>query len=72
MTLQQLQERVTIGTCLQGHFKVTIEYRGKLYSCTSTDTMMYDRIRHDDVATGYTEKQAYQSLYDFCKYKNNL
>ena len=31
-----------------------------------------DRIRHDDVETGYTEKQAYQSLYDYCKYKNNL
>ena len=51
---------------------MTIEYRGKEYTCTSTNTMLYDRIRHDDVDTGYTEKQAYQALYDICKNKNNL
>ena len=74
MTLQQLQERVTIGTCLQGHFAVTITYRGKKYTCISTDTLAYDTIRGygDGGNDYYTEKQAYQSLYDFCKYKNNL
>lgn len=72
MTLQQLHERVRLGICLQGHFQVTIEYRGKGYTCVSTNTMLYDRIRHDDVDTGYTEKQAYQALYDICKNKNNL
>jgi len=71
MTLSQLEDRVTIGTVLQGHFKVTIEYRSKMYSCTSTNTMMSDVIRYGD-KNGYTRKQAFQALYDYCKQKNNL
>lgn len=71
MTLKQFRDKVNIGTCLHGNFKVTIEYRGKFYSCTSTDTLMYDRIK-GDTDTGYTEKQAYQALYDHCKSENNL
>jgi hypothetical protein len=74
MTLQQLRDKVNIGTCLQGHFAVTITYRGKKYTCISTDTLAYDTIRGygDGGNDYYTEKQAYQALYDHCKNKNNL
>ncbi len=71
MTLSQLEDKVAISPVLQGHFNVTIEYRGKVYSCTSTDTMMSDVIRYGD-KNGYTRKQAFQALYDYCKRKNNL
>lgn len=71
MTLKELESKVTIGVCLQGHFKVAIEYRGKTYYSTSTDTMLYDVIRYGS-ENGYTRKQAYQSLYDDCKLKNNI
>lgn len=66
MTLQQLRDKVTVGTCLQGHFAVTITYRGKKITRISTDTQAYDTIR--GYGDGYyTEKQAYQALYDYCK-----
>lgn len=71
MTLRELENRVTIGVVLQGHFKVTIEYRGKSYSCISTDTLASDCIRYDDKSY-YTRKQAFQALYDYCKTKNDL
>ena len=66
MTLQQLRDKVTVGTCLQGHFAVTITYRGKKITRISTDTQAYDTIR--GYGDGYyTEKQAYQALYYYCK-----
>lgn len=63
---------MTVGVCLHGHFKVTIQYRGKTYSCVSTNTIMYDVIWHDDKDCGYTRKQAFQSLYNYCKRKHQL
>ena len=71
MTLAQLEERVTIGVVKGGHFKVTIEYNGKVYSCISTNTMASDCIRYG-ARNGYTRKQAFKSLYDYCKLQNNI
>lgn len=70
MTLRQLEDKVTIGPVLQGHFKVTIEFRGKVYTCTSTDTMASDAIRYGD--NRRERKQAFQSLYNYCKFYNRL
>mgnify|MGYP000132211655 CR=1 FL=1 len=53
--------------------KVTIEYRGKQYSCTTTDSLAYDRYLDDD-AKGklYTARTACLALWRECKRKNNL
>lgn len=78
MTLSELKNKVELGTCANGHFNVTIMYRGKKYTCTSTDTLAYDAARawlkeDDTLGTSYyTPKQAYQALYDEVKSYHNL
>jgi hypothetical protein len=75
MTTAQLSQRIIADrTSSYGHYKVTIQYRGKEYSCISTDSMAYDRY-NDEYAKGrgiYTQKDALQSLWSECKRKNNL
>ena len=77
MTLEQLTDKITVGVCLDGHFRVSIEYRGKCYSTTSTNTLALDRIHDQDisdtkVACSYTLKGAFQALWNECKRNNNL
>ena len=78
MTKQELLNKVSISWKGYGTFNVTIEFRGKSYSCTSHNTLAYDRIRSDDSMSeyrsefGYTYKQALEALYDECKRANNL
>ena len=48
MTKQELLNKVSISWKGYGTFNVTIEFRGKRYSCTSHNTLAYDRIRSDD------------------------
>lgn len=78
MRLSELKERVSFIRSGHGHFTVTIEYRGNKYNATSTNTIVIDRINNQDVSEmsianyGYTLKQAYISLYDEVKIKNNL
>lgn len=72
MTLEQLQQRVTLfGPVSYGHYKVEINYRKKIYSCTTTNTIAVDVIKNDSTFY-YKKKQAYKSLYDECKEKNDL
>ena len=79
MTLQQLQDKVRIElTSSHGQYKVTINYRGKEYKCTSTDSEAYDVIRSwrrgDYIASESpcTPKYAYTCLWDECKAANGL
>ena len=76
MTLKEFSNKVEIGTCFMGQFKVTINYRGKDYTCKSNNTQAYDAIRAwltDGIpAWGYTPKQAYEALWDKCKRANDL
>lgn len=76
MTLNELKNKIDVDTCLMGQFKVTINYRGKDYTCKSNNTQAYDAIRawkRDEIpAWGYTPKQAYESLWSECKRKNEL
>ena len=78
MTLKELKNKVSIGCCTRGAFNVTITYRGKEFSCSSTDTRAYDVARawlkEDDTlgSSYYTPKQAYQALYDEVKRHFNL
>jgi hypothetical protein len=75
MTTAQLLQRIDARTTTSyGHYKVTIQYRGKQYTCISTDSMAYDRYMDED-ARGrgiYTQLDALKSFWNECKRKNNL
>lgn len=74
MKTSELQQRIDVRTTTSyGHYKVTIEYRGKQYSCITTDALAYDRYLDDD-AKGklYTARTACLALWRECKRKNNL
>jgi hypothetical protein len=75
MTTAQLSSRIDARTTTSyGHYKVTIQYRGKQYSCISTDSMAYDRYMDED-AKGrgiYSQLDALKSFWNECKRKNNL
>lgn len=72
MTTSELSQRIIADrTSSYGHYKVTIQYRGKQYSCISTNSMAYDRYNDDDSQTG-VQRDALKSLWNECKRKNNL
>lgn len=78
MTLEKLQQKiVSFSKVGAGHWRVTIEYRGKYYSATSMNSCAIDRLHNDEVTDmtsryGYTVRQAFQSLYDCVKRVNHL
>lgn len=78
MTTRELRDRITIQKTGYGHWKVTIEYRGRRYSCTTTNSLAVDDTQLEEWerrknTCGYsTCKQAYQALYDECKRANDL
>ena len=75
MTTSELSQRIIADrTHSYGHYKVTIQYRGKQYSCTSTDSMAYDRYLYKPISKRgvYTQRDALKSLWNECKRKNNL
>lgn len=72
MTYKELQYKiVSIHIAGSGSYKVTIEYRNKVYSCVSNNSMAYDAFRNDDHSY-YTDKQALMAFYNECKRVNNL
>jgi hypothetical protein len=75
MTTAQLLQRIDARKAMgYGSYKVTIEFRGKKYTCISNDSLAYDRHLDDD-AKGkgiYTQKDALKSFWNECKRKNNL
>jgi hypothetical protein len=79
MSKDELKSRISIQWKGYGTYKVTIEYRGKFYSCTSHNSLAYDRIKGyaDDISDRsvrdfYTYKGALQALWDECKRINDL
>lgn len=76
MRTEILEDRVKVGICLFGHFKVTIFFRGRVYSSYSKNTCAYDRlscdITYNSVWNGYTYKGALLSLYDEVKRNHSL
>lgn len=76
MTTQQLKDRISTKFAGHGHFKLEINFRGKKYSCTTTNTMAIDKIGRDDKRTPKryytTDKQALASLWNECKAKNDI
>lgn len=77
MTTKELRDRVRVKWCGYGQFEVHIKYRGKEYSCHSTNSIAYDRLDDPDhgerwQSLGYNNHRAWQSFYDECKMKNNI
>jgi hypothetical protein len=79
MKTRELQDRVRFIKTGYGTFKVTIEYKGQEYSCTTHNTLAIDRINGSDdwgsdleIHCGYTLKQAYMALWDECKRANDI
>ena len=68
---RSIYDRLTVGTACGGHVKVTIEYRGKLFSSIITDMTLYDDyVREAHVFN--TWKQAARIMYNWVKRDNNL
>lgn len=78
MTLKQFREQVREEWVGYGTHRVYIEYRGKEYTCLTHNTLATDRLRSRyeksprSIEGGGTEKQAYETLWNECKRKNNL
>jgi hypothetical protein len=73
MTTQQFYHRIDLRLSSYGHYRVTIQYRNKQYSCTTTNSMAVDRLNSDERMTFYpTEKSALIALWNECKRANNL
>lgn len=79
MTLDELKQKVRIcQSSRRGHYKVSIDYRGDVYHCLTTNSIAFDRIKaqhyymDDKKLCGYTLKEAYQYLWDICKEYNGL
>lgn len=79
MNTEKLRRRISIRWKGYGTYRITIEYRGKTYSCTSHNSLAYDRIRGyaDSVSDRtvrdfYTFKGALKALWDECKRANGL
>ncbi len=77
MNTTQLQKKVAFGFSHYGHYHITITFRGKVYSCTTTNTQATDRIIDDNDGINHdtyysTKKQAFMSLFKECKQANNL
>ena len=81
MTLKELENKVRISRASgHGQYRITIEYRGREYSCLSNNTLAYDSLPHscsaggcwDDTNLPMTSKQALQCFWDECKRENGL
>lgn len=75
MTTSQLKDKISTSFAGQGHFKITIDFKGKKYHCTTNNTMAIDKIG-DETKTPksfyVSEKQALLALWNECKRSNNL
>ena len=77
MTTQQLKNRVSFGASGHGHYHVSIDYRGKEYTHTTTNMQAIDAAREDfpPIRRGEyyeTQKQALEALYNEAKAANSL
>lgn len=78
MNTQELESRVSTQWVGYGTHEITIEYRGKKYTCRTHNTLATDRIRCNEeektnkVMGFYTYKGALMALWNECKRSNNL
>ena len=75
MTTQQLKNRINTHPSGHGHYKVTIEFRGKSYSRVTNNMGAIDRLGEERRTPNdfyVTEKQALISLWNEVKKANDL
>lgn len=75
MNTSELLQRVSCDrTTSYGHYRVKIEYRGKQYSCITTNSEAYDYYNDDERRSSryYSQLEALKDLWRECKRKNNL
>lgn len=77
MSTKKWRRSIGVKKCGYGCFLVEINYRGKTYSCTSNNSLAYDRVTDCEEdkkikKSGYTLEQAWDALYRECKKKNGL
>ena len=75
MSTTELLQRITCDrTTSYGHYKVNILYRGKQYSCITTNAQAYDHYNDEDRKGNrhYSQRDALKDLWNECKRKNNL
>jgi len=78
MIYKDLQKSiVSVRKVGYGHWDIAIQYRGKVYHATTTNSMAVDRYQSDEDndrarLCGYTAKQALQAMYNEVKIANNL
>lgn len=78
MTLQELKTKVErIEKTGYGHWRVTIKYRNKNYSCTTMNSMAVDATSYDECErrSSYfypTCRKGYEALYNECLRSNSL
>lgn len=76
LTEAQLRERMVVRRgSWYGHYEVEITYRGKKYTCTSTNSLAWDMNDWNpgEPRAWYSSaRQALQAFYDECKRKNGL
>lgn len=65
MTIAELKDHVyNIVFSGFGHFRYTLCYYGKEYTCVTNDTISVDRINEGDEFGSRGLRQAYESLYE--------
>ena len=82
MTLKELKSNMGIWPVNINYeaFIVTIYYRNRKYSCSSSNSLAYKRMLksvlnemgNNVVMNSYTLKAAYMAFYNECKIKNGL
>jgi hypothetical protein len=75
MNTTELLQRISCDrTSSYGHFRVNIVYKGRNYSCTTTNAPAYDYYNNEERRGNryYSQLDALKDLWRECKRKNNL
>lgn len=81
MTTKELYSKVSTAWVGYGLHKVTVNYRGKEYTCKTHNTLATDRLSEEDGTFAYARKrsgcgltlrEALQMLYDECRRVNAI
>lgn len=68
-------KNITLSPSGHGHYKVTIEFRGKQYSATTSNMPLVDAYKNNEGREnqgGYTKRQASIALFNIVKQANIL
>ncbi len=74
MTTKELRQKVDVRHAHgYGQYRVTINYRGKYYTCYSNNTLAWDDLGAVNFRAYYTtDKQCLMAFWNECKRKNDL